>query len=83
MSAVVHFGVEVDVPTDASPPTSVSGEILTYNAIELGKMSMDLEATLHWIPSVPGTIETVTHEGIHEIGVHKFEANEAQSNADI
>ena len=77
------FGVEVDASTDASPPTSVSGEILTYNAIELGKMSMDLEATLHWIHSMPGTIETVTHEGIHDIGVHKFEANAAQPNADI
>ena len=70
------FGVEIDVPSDASSPTSMSGEILTSNAIELGTMSMDFEANLVWLPTPDGRIQTQTHKGIHEIGVHKFDVLE-------
>ena len=67
------FGVEFNAPPDGSAPTSISGEILTSNAIELGKMSMDFEANLIWLPAALGAVEDQTHEGIHEIGVHKFD----------
>ena len=67
------FGVEIDVPSDASIPTSITGEILTSNAIELGTMSMSVEANLLWIPAAFGPPIAQTHEGIHDIGSHKFD----------
>jgi len=66
------FGVEMTPRSDGTAPRSVSGEILTSNAIELGTMSMDLETKLIWIPTSATTIEAVTHEGNHEIGTHEI-----------
>ena len=65
--------MEIDVPSDASIPTSITGEILTSNAIELGTMSMSVEANLLWIPAAFGPPIAQTHEGIHDIGSHKFD----------
>jgi len=66
------FGIEMVPSPDASVPNSISAEILTSSALELGTMSMNIEAQTVWIPleTSINSIAVDSLEGIHDIGVH-------------
>ena len=66
------FGVEMVPNRNASAPEVLSSEILTYSALELGTMSMDVEAHAVWIPLKQYQVEVTSWEGIHDIGAHNI-----------
>lgn len=65
-------GVEIAPKTEGSAPESISAEILTTSAIELGTMRMECSVDAVWIPLDPtlSAIEGVTISGTHAIGQH-------------
>jgi hypothetical protein len=66
------FGVEIPPMSDGDAPSEISGEVLTTSVIELGTMSMGVQAQAVWIPLDPAStrIEGATLEGNHGIGMH-------------
>ena len=66
------FGVEMPPNSSGEAPAAVSTEILTSSAVELGTMSMRVEADLVWMPLDPerSRVEGETIAGSHPVGSH-------------
>lgn len=66
------FGVEMSPSPSGHPPENVSTEILTYSALELGTMSMSVQAELVWLVLDPtrNRVESETVAGNHPVGSH-------------
>jgi len=66
------FGVEIPPESDGSAPKQIAAEMLTTSAVELGTMSMGVQAQAVWIPLDPNlnVIQGSTLEGNHGIGMH-------------